>query len=157
TDASQHVWEVFHEGRMPIVRNAPFAKAFDVEWGYRYSSYSEGYNTNTYKLGLEWAPVDDVRLRASYNRAVRAPNLQELFEPQHAGLQPGGGLVAQGHPLSEAQWGLPGLSAKQFALGGAAQSPASQFNGLIGGNPKLRPEVGKTTDVGVVFTPSFLP
>lgn len=156
-DASQHVWEAFHEGRLPIVRNAPFAKAFDVEWGYRYSTYSEGYNTNTYKFGLEWAPVDDVRLRASYNKAVRAPNLVELFEPQHVALDTGGDQCASGTHLSQAQCQLLGLSPQLYNLGGAAGSPAFQYNGLIGGNPKLQPEVGKTTDVGLVFTPAFLP
>ena len=36
-------------------------------------------------------------------------------------------------------------------------SPAGQYNGLLGGNPHLKPEVGKTTDVGLVLTPTFLP
>lgn len=155
--AAQHVWEAFTEGRFPIMRNQSFTKALDLEWGYRYSTYSEGYNTNTYKLGLEWAPVDDIRVRASYNRAVRAPNLQELYQPQHVALDTGTDLCATGTKLSLAQCELLGVSPAQYAAGGAAASPASQYNGLIGGNPNVKPEVGKTTDVGVVFTPSFLP
>jgi outer membrane receptor protein involved in Fe transport len=155
--AGQHVWEVFTEERLPIVRDAPFVKALDFEAGYRFSSYSEGYKTNTFKLGLEFAPVQDVRLRASYNRAVRAPNLQELYQPAHVALDTGGDLCANGTKLTLAQCELLGLTAAQYAAGGAAVSPASQYNGQIGGNPNLKPEVGKTIDVGLVFTPSVLP
>jgi iron complex outermembrane receptor protein len=156
-DAGQHVWEAFTEERLPIMRNLPFTKALDLETGYRYSSYSEGYKTNTYKIGLEWAPVGDVRVRASFNRAVRAPNLQELYQPQHVALDTGGDLCAGGTKLTQAQCALLGLSAAQYAAGGAAGSPAFQYNGLVGGNPNLKPESAKTIDVGFVFTPSFLP
>lgn len=155
--AAQHVWEVFHEGRIPLIKNMTGVKTFDLEWGYRYSSYSEGYKTNTYKLGLEWAPIDDVRLRASFNRAVRAPNLQELGQPDHVALDTGGDLCAAGTKLTQAQCALLGVTPAAYAAGGAAASPASQYNGLVGGNPNLKPEVGKTTEVGLVFTPTALP
>jgi iron complex outermembrane receptor protein len=154
--AVQHVWEAYTEERMPIVRDAPFTKALDLETGYRYSSYSEGYKTNTYKIGLEWAPVSDVRLRASFNRAVRAPNLQELYQPQHVALDTGSDICV-GTKQTLAACELAGLTAAQYAAGGASPSPASQYNGLIGGNPNVKPEVAKTTDVGFVFTPTFLP
>jgi iron complex outermembrane receptor protein len=154
--AYQHVWEGYTEARMPILRNLPLAKAVDVEAGYRYSNYTEGYSTSTFKFGLEWAPVSDVRLRGSYNRAVRAPNLQELYQPQHVALDTGGD-VCVGAKISQADCALTGLTAAQYLNGGAAASPAAQYNGLIGGNPTIHPEVGKTTDVGLVFTPSFLP
>lgn len=156
-EAAQHVWELFTEARLPIVRDAPFAKTFDFETGYRYSSYSAGFNTSTYKFGLEWAPVSDVRVRASYNRAVRAPNLQELFQPQHVALDGSDDLCGTGTALSAAQCALLKLSGAQFGAGGAPRAPSSQYNGLIGGSPALKPEVGKTFDVGLVFTPAFLP
>jgi iron complex outermembrane receptor protein len=154
--AGQHVWEGYTEARMPLLRDVPGAKALDVEAGYRYSNYSEGYSTSTFKVGLEWAPVRDVRFRTSYNRAVRAPNLQELYQPQHVALDTGGDICV-GTNLSQAQCALLGVNAAQYANGGAAESPAQQYNGLIGGNPNIHPEVAKTTDVGFVFTPSFLP
>ena len=155
-NAGQHIWEGFTEERMPILKDLPFAKALDVETGYRYSNYSEGYSTGTFKIGLEWSPVSDVRLRASWNRAVRAPNLQELYQPQHVALDTGGDACV-GDALSQAQCALLGVTAAQYAKGGPAGSPAAQYNGLIGGNPNVKPEVGKTRDIGLVFTPSFLP
>jgi outer membrane receptor protein involved in Fe transport len=155
-DAAQHVWEVFLEGRVPIVRDAPFAKSLDFETGYRYSSYSEGFNTNTYKFGVEWAPVSDVRVRASYNQSVRVPNLQEFFQPQHVGLDGGSDICAAGTSLTQLQCSYLHVTPAQYAAGVPA-SPASQYNGLIGGNPNLTPETAKTTSVGLVFTPTFLP
>src|ERR1700731_941172 len=120
--AVQHVWEAYTEERLPIVRDAPFTKALDLETGYRYSSYSEGYKTNTYKIGIEWAPVSDVRLRASFNRAVRAPNLQELYQPQHVALDTGSDICV-GTKQTLAACELAGLTAAQYAAGGAAGSP----------------------------------
>jgi iron complex outermembrane recepter protein len=155
--ALQHLWEAYTEERLPLVHDMPFTKALDLETGYRYSSYSEGYETNTFKIGLEWAPVSDVRVRASFNRASRAPNLQELYQPDHVALDTGGDLCAQGTKLSLAQCELLGLTAAQYAAGGAAASPAAQYNGEIGGDAHVRPEVGITKDIGFVFTPSFLP
>jgi outer membrane receptor protein involved in Fe transport len=158
-NAGQHVWEGFTEARMALAHDMPFAKTLDVEGGYRYSNYTEGYSTSTFKFGLEWAPVSDVRLRASYNRAVRAPNLQELFQPQHVALDSGGDACVGGvnSGLTQAQCALLGVSAASYAAGGPASSPAQQYNGLIGGNPKIQPEVAKTSDIGFVFTPTFLP
>ena len=146
--AQYHVWEAFTEERLPLARNLPFVKKLDVEAGYRYSSYTSGFNTNTFKFGLEWQPIDDVRLRASYNRAVRVPNAAELFKPIFVGLDSGGDLCATG---------VQALCDLTNGGNPSAVSPAGQYNGQIGGNTQLKPEIGKTTNVGLVFTPSFLP
>jgi outer membrane receptor protein involved in Fe transport len=154
-DASTHVWEAYTEERLPLVTDKAFAKTLDVEAGYRYSSYSVGFDTNTYKFGVNWAPVSDVRFRGSYNRAVRVPNMQELYQPQHVGLDSGGdGCATQQY--TAAQCALTGLNP---ALYGSSTlvSPAGQYNGYIGGNPTMKPEVGVTKAFGLVFTPSFLP
>ena len=80
-DGQFDVWELFAEARLPIVQDKPFAQSLSAEVGYRYSDYDLGFDTNTYKAGLDWAPTGDVRLRGSFQHAVRAPNLQELFLP----------------------------------------------------------------------------
>ena len=83
------VWEVFGEAQIPIVQNS-FIDELTLSAGYRKSWYdlSNGrkYDTDTYKLSAEFAPIRDVRFRGAYNRAVRAPNIQELFAPQFVGL-----------------------------------------------------------------------
>ena len=155
-DAGYHVWEGFTEMRLPLATNLPGAKSLDLEGGYRYSAYTSGFDTNTFKLGLTWSPVSDVRLRASYNRAVRVPNIAELYKPLYVALDTGGDLCAAG-PFST------NAAACALTNGGnpikvpTPASPAGQYNGLQGGDPQLKPEVGKTMDVGIVLTPSFLP
>jgi iron complex outermembrane recepter protein len=148
-----HVWEGFMEARMPLVRNVPGFQVLDLEGGYRYSSYTSGFNTNTYKIGLAWAPIKDVRLRASFNQAVRAPNAAELGKPTYVALDGSTDLCAT-TSFTAAQCAQTGLLASQYP---AAKSPAAQYNGQIGGNPNLQPETGKTKAVGIVFTPTFLP
>jgi iron complex outermembrane recepter protein len=147
-DAQYHVWEAFTEERMPLVRNLPGIKKLDVEAGFRYSSYTSGFNTNTWKIGLSWAPIDDLKFRASYNRAVRVPNAAELFKPDNVALDSGGDLCATG---------TQALCNLTNGGNAAPPSPAGQYNGLVGGTSTLKPEIGKTTNVGLVFTPSFAP
>ena len=55
-EGNYHVWEGFTEARMPLAKNLPGVKTLDFEARYRYSSYTSGFNTNTYKFGLKWAP-----------------------------------------------------------------------------------------------------
>jgi len=139
---------------MPLVRNMPGFKTLDLEAGYRYSSYSAGFNTNTYKFGVEWAPVSDVRVRGATTRAVRVPTSRTLSAPAR-GPRLGGDGCATGQ-YTAAQCALAGLPVGLYG-NSTLVSPAGQYNGLIGGNPTMKPEVGTTTNVGLVFTPSFLP
>jgi iron complex outermembrane receptor protein len=152
------VKEAFAEVRIPIVEESFFYN-LSLEAGYRYSDYDLGgrsVSTDTYKIGLDFAPIRDVRFRASYNRAVRAPNIQELFAPQRVVLDgttdPCAGAVP-GASLAACQ--AMGVSAAQY--GNIQPNPASQYNGLIGGNPNLDPEVADTWTVGIVLQPRFLP
>jgi iron complex outermembrane receptor protein len=154
-DAGFHVWEGFTEARMPLVSNVPGFKTLDLEGGYRYSSYTSGFNTNTWKIGLAWAPISDIRLRGSYNRAVRAPNVAELFKPTYVGLD-GGTDVCATTTYTAAQCALTN-GGKPLPVYPTPPSPAGQYNGQIGGNPLLQPEVGKTINFGLVFTPTFMP
>ena len=94
TIGSFNVRELFAEARLPLIQDKPFAHSLSLDSGYRYSDYDLDFQTDTYKLGMDWAPVRDVRLRASYQRAVRSPNVQELF------LQPRVQLAFNGDPCA---------------------------------------------------------
>jgi outer membrane receptor protein involved in Fe transport len=159
TSGSFDVSELFMEARLPIATDKPFAKLLSAEVGYRYSDYSLGFSTDTYKFGADWSPVDALRLRGSFQRAVRAPNIQELF------LQPRVQLNGSTDPCASAALGTaPEASLTECARSGvtAAQygnilaNPAEQYNGLVGGNPNLDPESADTLSFGFVFQPEFL-
>src|SRR5439155_12860740 len=82
------VRELFAEVQVPIV-NHSFIDELSVTGGYRYSDYKVAdnhFNTNTYKIEATLAPVRDIKFRAGYNRAARAPNIVELFFPTTLGL-----------------------------------------------------------------------
>jgi len=153
------VKEFFSEVRIPIVQDS-WLQDFNVTGGYRYSDYSTGAKTDTYKFEAELAPVRDIRLRGGYNRAVRAPTVQDLFAPTRVALDgstdPCSGFVIGSGGSGTA--GDPGCRAQGLALGAfVAPNPANQYNGLVGGNANLRPEVADTYTAGAVFTPTFLP
>ena len=147
--------ELFLESRVPLVDEKPGAYSVAFETGYRYSDYNLGFNTNTYKFGVEWSPIRDIRLRGSYARAVRAPNAGELFQPRFIGLDGSSDSCAGAAPaFTLAQCAAQGVTAAQY--GNIDKNPASQYNGRLGGDPKLQPETATTTSFGVGWTPSFL-
>ena len=86
-DKSYSVKEAFMETRAPIVQNAPGAYDLTVDGGYRYSDYSVAGKTNAFKFEVQYAPIPDVRARFSFDRAIRAPNLVELYNPESYGQE----------------------------------------------------------------------
>jgi iron complex outermembrane receptor protein len=150
------VWEGFTEMRLPLIDEKPGAYLLSLDAGYRYSSYTLGFNTNTYKVGLEWAPIQDVRIRAGYNRAVRAPNMDELFEPAVVGS---GGTAdpcwGPNPTLSASQCAFTGVTAAEY--GKILPNPAAQINTQVGGNTSLVPESADTYTYGIVFQPQAIP
>jgi iron complex outermembrane recepter protein len=153
-NGSFDVKEVFTEVRLPIVQDT-WMHDFTITGGYRFSDYSTGSSTDTYKVEAELAPTRDARLRGGYNRAVRAPTVQDLFAPQRVALDGSTDPCATGVALTAADTGClaQGLQVGQVI----APNPAGQYNGLIGGNPNLVPEIADTWTVGAVLTPTFLP
>jgi outer membrane receptor protein involved in Fe transport len=149
TAGTFRVAEIFTELKMPLIEERPFAKQLILNGSDRYAHYSPQGNVNAFGLGLEWAPVEPVRLRGSVNRAVRAPNAYELFTSQILGqitiTDPCAGVPS----ASAAQCALTGVSAAQY--GNIA--PQSAVNVLTGGNPHLRPETADTVTAGIVLTP----
>ncbi|MCA1653783.1 MAG: TonB-dependent receptor [Sphingomonadales bacterium] len=120
---------------------------------------------NTYKIAGEFAPVRDIRFRASYNRAVRAPNIVELFSAQSIGLagttDPCAGDAINGlvNGFTAAQCARTGVitTGPNANFGFIQDNPASQYNGFGGGNPLLAPETANSYTVGVIIQPRFVP
>ncbi len=142
--------ELFTEFNIPLLADAPFAQNLTLDLAYRWSDYTTTGSSSTYRAGLDWQAADRVRFRAGFNRAVRAPNVGELFLAQNLGLWNGVDPCAGATPqLSAAQCANTGVSAAQY--GNISLSPASQYNALYGGNPNLDPEEADTITFGVVL------
>jgi outer membrane receptor protein involved in Fe transport len=154
--------EFFVEASIPLVEGKRFMEQVVLDASYRYSDYDYGEETDTYGFRVGWSFNDQIKARASYQRAVRAPNVQELFLPQGLNLfgmvgdpcsgPVTGGLSAGGY--TQAECARSGVSAQNF--GGSLNNPAGQYNFLQGGNPDLSPEESDTYSAGIVWTPDFV-
>jgi outer membrane receptor protein involved in Fe transport len=156
------VFEVFAEGRLPLIENGPIADLLAIDAAYRSSRYGSGVRTDTYKIGGEWAPVEDLRFRGSFQRAIRAANIIELFSSQGFGLfdmdfDPCDAVNNPGPVPAGCIGGSPWQVTAAQSASGALDSPAGQYNGFFGGNPNLSPEEAETYTIGFVLQPSFLP
>ncbi len=181
---SVSVDEEFIELRAPLIQDKPLAQELVFDTGFRHSDYTSIGTVNTHKFELQWAPIGDFRLRASFNRAIRAPLIIELYNPALLGQIQGNedpcapslkspGSATYGHATATLAQCLNTVSAAQAAafttaygngispsLGGTdviPQGAASQLSQLQGGNVNLKPEVGNTYTLGVNLTPGFLP
>lgn len=151
-NAGYDVKEEFIEASMPLVSGKPGIETLGVTAAYRHSDYSLVGQTDTYKAQIEYAPIKQLRFRASYNRAVRAPNNLELFSSPNITLFAGRDPCAGSAPTATlAQCALTGVTAAQYGLIDA--NPANQQDQRVSGNAGLTPEVGKTWTVGAVFSP----
>lgn len=156
------VREGYGEARLPIISGKPFAKALALDGSYRFSSYSPfngssiaGVSTNTYGVSMAWTPSNDYRFRASFQRAVRAPNAGELYTPQVIGY--GGKVDPCAGPTPSAsltECERSGVTPAEY--GNILPAPASEYGGLSGGNPDLHPETALTSSFGFGWTPSYI-
>ncbi|HYC05257.1 MAG TPA: TonB-dependent receptor [Azospirillaceae bacterium] len=149
--------DLFGELLIPIVKDLPFAQSVNFTGGFRYSDHSSAGTFPSYKGEMDWQIVDPLRLRGSYQRAVRAPNIFELFSPQNednpqvddpcnfdSDLRRGAN-AQQVRQLCIAQ-GIPAAIVDNFTQFNA------QIDALQGGNPNLREEKADTFTIGTVIT-----
>ncbi|MGL5838934.1 MAG: TonB-dependent receptor plug domain-containing protein [Sphingorhabdus sp.] len=175
TRGSFDVWEVYGEVNVPLISERPFFNYLGLTGAARYSDYSTVGGVFSWNAGAEWSPVEDIRFRAVYAEANRAPNIGELFSaPSETfptvsdpciGVSAGGFNAATTSAAQAAACRvLPGFAANVGQAGNP--TPGAFFyeladiqgiNGFDGGNRDLREETAKTLTIGGVITPSFLP
>jgi iron complex outermembrane receptor protein len=124
------VKEAFVEALLPLARDARLAQSLNLDLATRLTDYSTSGTVNTWKVGLNWSPVDSLRFRATRSRDIRAPSPEELYL---------GGSSAS-------------ASVNDPVIGGT-------YSTIVwnSGNPFLEPEEADTLTAGVVVSPSFLP
>jgi outer membrane receptor protein involved in Fe transport len=131
-DANDNVKEAFVETIVPLLSETPFFHELVFNGAFRYTDYENSGGVNTWKAGLSWAPIEDIRFRATRSRDIRAPNLFELFAGPVNAFQPG---------LTDPFTGATNIIAITRTQG----------------NPNLEPEKADTSTLGAVLTPRFLP
>ncbi|WP_271077064.1 TonB-dependent receptor domain-containing protein [Aurantiacibacter sp. MUD61] len=167
------VAEVFAEINIPILEAVPFFDILEVTGAARYSDYSTVGGTFTWSVSGIWAPVEDLRFRGTYSRAVRAPNISELFDPQQgtvfrpsdpcdasqiAVLDAADAANRQANCVADFQ--ALGAVASDYSTNGVydyADPLTARFSGTTGGNPNLLEETATTYTFGAVVTPRFVP
>ncbi|MEM9384060.1 MAG: TonB-dependent receptor [Pseudomonadota bacterium] len=150
--------EVFAEIQIPLLSGLSGIENLSLYGAGRVSDYSNIGTVTSYAGAINYSPVDAVGLRVGYQRAVRAPNVAELFGGQSNGF-PGatdpcsadfdGDLDATAVALCESVGG--GVPAGQV---GAFNQANTQIEGLFGGNPNLFEETSDTFTVGLVLQPT---
>ena len=156
------IFELFMEASIPLIEGREFAEELTLDLGFRYSDYDYGVSTETFGIRTGWAINHDVKLRGSFQRAIRGANVRELFRPQGFNLfdmtgdpcggPVTGGVTAAGRSFEECA--RSGLTEAQW--GNVPNSPAGQYNFLQGGNTELEPEVADTWTAGAVLTPAII-
>jgi len=159
------VAEGFAELSAPLLANMPFAELLEVRAAVRLSDYSTTGSATSWSVSGQYAPVEDVRFRASYGESVRAPNISELFtarsgtflflsDPCDPSNLPNGTDFRQAN--CDALLGELGIELADFDFGNDPASGA-RIQGVVSGNQDLSEEIAETWTAGVVFEPGFAP
>jgi outer membrane receptor protein involved in Fe transport len=125
TFGKYNVKEAYLETLVPLPGRVEFNGAI------RGTQYSTSGTVVTWKTGLSWSPIEDVKLRATLSRDIRAPNMQELFEA--------------------------GRRNTNFVTDPFNNNVSTRYTQDATGNPLLEPEKADTVGLGIVYRPSFAP
>ena len=128
-EGEYNVREAFVELAVPLLADMPLIRSLDLNAAARYTEYSTSGGVTTWKVGLSYVPIEDLRLRYTRSRDIRAPTLYELF------------------------------AGDQAARGGFFDALTGRNDNVItlsSGNPDLKPEIGDTYTIGAIWQPSFL-
>jgi len=156
TTGAFDVGEGFAEVSIPVLADLPFAQQLTVDGAVRLSDYSTIGHTTAWKAVGLWEPTQDIRIRGGFSRAVRAPNVTELFQPQTVAF------FFPDDPCDEDFIGAGTQFREQNcrALGipeGFDDPNTARFEGVSGGNPDLAEEEADTFWIGGVITPRWIP
>ena len=159
-----NVKELYAEVKVPLLRDLPAVKSLSLTAAARASDYSTVGTTTSWNGGLEWVPINDVKLRLTVAQSTRAPNISELFDPALQTFPPGladpcvNVTATSSSAVSVACRNAPGVNANIAANGKFTlnQSDLQGISGFNRGNPNLKEEVGKSYTAGLVLTPSQL-
>lgn len=161
TYGSFDVIEGYAEVKAPILKDKPFAKLLEIGGAFRTADYSTVGTIYSYNVQGTWQPVSDLRIRGTWARAVRAPNIGELYQGLAQTFPSGiqdpcvGVTAAMTGALADNCRAAPGVAANIAANGKftLTQSDVQGLSGFDGGNPNLKEEKSDSWTVGAVINP----
>lgn len=162
------VQEYFAEAIVPLFSDLPFMEYFGLELAYRYADYSTIGGVDATKLAVDWQVFEDLKIRGGFSTAVRAPFIDELFDPGSETFRSfvdpcafggQGGTSASGNPDDVYQAESAAVQANCAAIPGTATLDPFALNirsagGLSAGNPDLKEEESDTVTIGFAYSPS---
>lgn len=165
------VKEGFGEINLPIVNDVPFINELSISGAARYSDYNIGQTGGVwaYNGNAIFSPVEDVRFRAGYAKAVRAPTQSDLFSAAsqtfiNGFADPCSQTRINDNPNRAKNCAAAGVPTTQtFTVGGVTTTepftniPASGISANSGGNPNLEEERSESWTFGVVLEPRWTP
>nr|AGU11500.1 TonB-dependent Receptor Plug Domain [uncultured organism] len=149
---------------IPLIADKPFFRELGIGGAVRVSDYTTSGTVTSYEGDIRWRPVSMLLLRGGYQRAVRAPNIGELFTPSSGTqLVIGTPPASLGDPCdvrSAARTGANGAQVAALCVAqGVPQAAVSSYNfpttatgQIVQGNTALTPEKADTFNVGFVLS-----
>jgi iron complex outermembrane recepter protein len=155
--------DYFAEVRIPILAELPGIKNLAANGGYRSSDYDlDGVGrVATYLYGLDWRVNESIGFRGQFQRAIRAPNIGDLYGGLQLNFQtltdPCSSRAAVGNQTAAVRALCEATGVPAAAVFTAGVQPDNIIPVRTGGNVNLQEESSDTRTFGVVFTPEFLP
>ncbi len=152
--------EIYVEFNVPIVAEATGFHRLDASVAIRSSDYDTSGSETTSKLGLRWAPVEDLLFRGTYAEGFRAPSIGELF----------GAASRFDATITDLCWDMLGLISgtpqppnvqancivNGVPMDGSYVQPSAQLSVFTGGNNTLKPETSESFQIGLVYSPNWV-
>ena len=160
TVGSFDVYEIYGELEVPLLTDKPFFEKLSATGSFRYSDYSTIGTTETFSIRGEWEPIDDLAIRGGFARAIRAPNIGELFLAESQTFA----QLADPCDIINIDQGPTSRAVNCAAIGvpvgfdrTATNADARNISvpGRLAGNPDLLPETSDSIFVGATWSPDF--
>jgi iron complex outermembrane receptor protein len=164
TRGSYNVSEYAAQVEVPLLADVVAARRLTLGAAYRLSDYSTTGSVNSYEADIKWTPVDGILVRGGYQRAVRAPNIGELFAAtsltQVAFGTPPASIGDPCDVRSTARTGTGGASVRSLCIAQGIPTaiidtytfPTTATGGVQHGNSALTPETADTYNLGLSWT-----
>lgn len=165
TEGTERTNEIYAEVAVPLLKDMPYVQSLDLSLSGRYTDTKTSGGASTYKVGLNWAVSDAIRIRATHGTSFRAPALFELYLADQTSfvnqrnVDPC--LNLDQRVADDTLEVTDPLYVNCTSAAGPGGGVAGDFTGGVssaevvtgGGLGVLEPETSKATVIGLVLTP----